>query len=217
MTNIPQELADALSVSLSAITADGELPAAVRRELLRLIETLSSAEHGDAGYLRRVRLAMLCAEEAIDWLNPYANVLTAARTILANGADALAGKYDLVCLERDNGVYHTRVIDLFEHGEAAFVPVYAGMTVFAAINTILYDTNFDAVGENEKNVCPDDWDAGYYGALALSGSAVWEEKGGDASRRLYWRWYLEKAVPRAWDVLAPLPFKRVQANPGQSV
>ncbi len=159
---------------------------------------------------------MLCAEEAIDRLNPYASVLTAARTILANGADALAGKYDLVCLERDNAAYHTRVIDLFGHGEAAFVPVYAGMTVFAAINTILYDTNFDVVGENEKSVRPDDWDAGYYGALAFSGSAVWEEKGGDASRRLYWRWYLESAVPRAWDVLAPLLVKRVQANPAHS-
>lgn len=217
MTNIPQALTDALSAALSAITPDGELPAAVRRELLRLIEALSSDEHVDAGYLRRARLAMLCAEEAIDWLNPYASVLTAARAMLADGADALAGKYDLVCLERDNGVYHTQVIDLFGHGEAAFVPVYAGMTVFAAINTILYDTNFDVVGENEKSVFPDDWDVGYYGALALSGSAVWEEKGGDANRRSYWRWYLESAIPWAWDVLASLPVKRVQPNPEQSV
>lgn len=91
------------------------------------------------------------------------------------------------------------------------------MTVFAAINTILYDTNFDVVGENEKSVFPDDWDVGYYGALALSGSAVWEEKGGDANRRSYWRWYLESAIPWAWDVLASLPVKRVQPNPEQSV
>ncbi|WP_083266059.1 Imm5 family immunity protein [Burkholderia lata] len=217
MTKNPNELTTALSLSLAAITADGELPANTRRDLLRLIEGLSAAEHADAGYLRRARLAMLCAEEVIDRLSPYASVLTAARTILTNGTDALAGKYELARLERDNGEYHTQVIDLFEYGEAAFVPVYAGMTVFAAINTILYDTNFDLVGENEKSVRPDDWDVGYYGSLAISGSAIWEAKGGGASRRSYWRWYLEDAVPRAWDVLAPLQVRPVQVPPGRSV
>ncbi len=160
---------------------------------------------------------MLCAEEAIDRLSPYVNVLTAARTILTNGAAALVGEYELAGLERDNGEYHTKVIDLFEYGEAAFVPVYAGMTVFAAINTILYDTNFDLVGENEKSVRPDDWDVGYYGSLAISGSAVWEAKGGAASRRSYWQWYLKEAVPRAWDVFAPLQVKPVQVSPERSV
>ncbi|KAG8155164.1 Imm5 family immunity protein [Burkholderia catarinensis] len=204
MMNVPQKLADELSSAQALITLDGELPAAVRRGILQLIEELSSAEHADAGYLRRARLAIICAREVVDRLSPYADVLVTARTILASGIAALAGKYDLSVLQRHNDEYHTKVVDLFEHGEVAFVPVYAGMTVFAAINTILYDTNFEVVGENEKSVPPDDWDVGYYGALAVSGSAIWEAKGGAESRRLYWLWYLESALPRAWDVLAPL-------------
>ncbi|WP_179296961.1 Imm5 family immunity protein [Burkholderia ubonensis] len=202
--NIPQELSDVLSSSQALITSDGELPAAARKDILQLIEVLSSAEHANAGHMRRARLAMICAREVVDRLSPYADVLAAARTIFASGIDALAGKCDLTLLERNNGEYHTKVINLFEYGEVAFVPVYAGMTVFSAINTILYDTNFDVVGENEKTVPPDDWDVGYYGALAVSGSAIWEAKGGAESRRSYWLWYLENALPRAWDVFAPL-------------
>lgn len=202
--NVPQKLTDGLSSAQALITPDGELPAPVRRGVLQLIEELSSAEHADAGYLRRARLAIICAGEVVDRLSPYVDVLATARTLLASGIDALAGKHDLSVLQRQNDEYHTKVVDLFEHGEVAFVPVYAGMAVFSAINTILYDTNFDVVGESEKGVPPDDWDAGYYAALAVSGSAIWEAKGGTERRRSYWLWYLQNAVPPAWDVLVPL-------------
>ena len=93
---------------------------------------------------------------------------------------------------------------MLEQREQVFVSVYAGMAVFSAINTILYDTNFDVVGETEQSVPPDDWDAGYYAALAVSGSAIWEAKGGAERRRSYWRLYLQNAIPAAWDVLVPL-------------
>ncbi|WP_081938499.1 Imm5 family immunity protein [Burkholderia pyrrocinia] len=201
---IPQHLSNALSTAATSITAEGELPAAVRKDLLQLIEILSAIEHADAGYLRRARLAVICAREVLGRLSPYVSVLTAAEAILASGIDALSGKCDLATLERTNGEYHTKVIDLFEHGEPVFVSVYAGMAVFSAINTILYDTNFDVVGASEKSVPPDDWGADYYAALAVSGSAIWEATGGAERRRSYWLWYLQNAVPLAWDVLVPL-------------
>ncbi|KWZ31273.1 hypothetical protein WS64_23525 [Burkholderia anthina] len=197
-------MSNALSTAATSITTEGELPATVRKDLLQLIEALSAAEHADAGYLRRARLAVICAREVLGRLSPYASVLTAAETILASGIDALSGQCDLPTLEIANGEYHTKVIDLLEHGESAFVSVYAGMAVFSAINTILYDTNFDVVGETEQSVPPDDWDAGYYAALAVSGSTIWEAKGGAERRRSYWRLYLQNAIPAAWDVLVPL-------------
>ncbi|MCA8107973.1 Imm5 family immunity protein [Burkholderia sp. BCCIQ04A] len=202
--HIPQHLTNALSTAATSITAEGELPAATRKDLLQLIEALSVTEHADAGYLRRARLAVICAREVLGRLSPYPSVLTAAEAILASGIDALSGKCDFPTLEIANGEYHTKVIDLFQHGEPAFVSVYAGMAVFSAMNTILYDTNFDVVGESEQSVPPDDWDAGYYGALAVSGSAIWEAKGGAERRRSYWLWYLQNAAPVAWDVLVPL-------------
>ncbi|MGV2288358.1 Imm5 family immunity protein [Trinickia sp. YCB016] len=204
---IPQQLAVELAAASSSIGQDGELRAISRMNILRLIEALSSTEHASAGYLRRARLAIVCAHEVFERIKPYSNVLADARTMLEKDVMAISGKYDLSRLQKECGDFHTTVIGLFEHGETAFVSAYAGMAVFAAINTILYDTNFDLVGENEKNVPPDDWDVSYYGSLAASGSAIWELKGGEENRRAYWQWYLGEAIPRGWDVLVPLEVK----------
>ncbi|WP_197337258.1 Imm5 family immunity protein [Ralstonia solanacearum] len=201
---IPQKLATSLKAASILITQDGELPAGSRKDILLLIEELSSVEHVDAGYLRRARLALICAREVLGHIKPYEDVHVDALAILERGTAALSGKYALEKLKKENGELHTKVIDLFEHGEVAFVAAYSGMATFAAINTILYDTNFDLVGGDEKGVPPDDWDASYYGSLAVSGSAVWEGKGGIESRADYWRWYLEGAIPQAWDVVSPL-------------
>ncbi|WP_412769925.1 Imm5 family immunity protein [Ralstonia pseudosolanacearum] len=38
----------------------------------------------------------------------------------------------------------------------------------------------------------------------MSGSAVWEGKGGIEGRADYWRWYLDDAIPQAWDVVSQL-------------
>ncbi len=171
--------------------------------MLQLIEALSSAEHVDAGYLRRARLAIVCAMEVLERIDPYRDVVAEARAMVAKGLMALSGKYPLDRLQQECGDFHVKVVDLLEHGEAAYVSTYAGMAVFSAINTVLYDTNFDLVGENELNVPPDEWDASFYGSLAASGSAIWEGKGGMERRRAYWRWYLEQAIPLAWEVLVP--------------
>ena len=74
------------------------------------------------------------------------------------------------------------------------------MACFTAINTIMYDTNFDAVGENEKEISPEDWDPSFYASLAASGGAVWEIKNKVKERFEYWSWYLEVAIPRAWNI-----------------
>ncbi|WP_257786197.1 Imm5 family immunity protein [Burkholderia vietnamiensis] len=145
---------------------------------------------------------MVCAREVLGRLSPYASVLTAAEAILASGVDALSGKCDPATLERTNGEDYMKV-DLFEHGDPAFVSVYASMPIFSAINTILYDTNFDVVGVSEKSVPSDRWGADHYAALAVSGSAIWEATGGAERRRSYWLWYLQNAVPLAWDVFVP--------------
>lgn len=202
--SIPEQLAVELAVASSAIDESGELPSAVRKEVLQLVEKLSFAEHANAGYLRRARLAIICAREVLEHLSRYPARLMDARSILTKGMDALSGKYELRMLQQENGAFHTTVVDLLELGEEAFRSAYAGLTVVAAINTILYDTNFDLLGENEKTIPPDDWDVSYYGSLAASGSAIWEGKGGAENRRAYWRWYLDYAIPRAWDVFAPL-------------
>ncbi|MET3131330.1 hypothetical protein AAKU55_001592 [Oxalobacteraceae bacterium GrIS 1.11] len=199
-TTLPENLVSALDGAKNLITQEGELPAHVRKMLLELIEDLSVVEHSKAGYLRRARLALICAQKTLIHISQYNEVFRSAQDILLKGHFAISGKYDLTSLEKENGNFHTDVIDLQEHGDVAFIPVYAGMACFSAINTILYDTNFEVIGTYEKETSPDDWDAGYYASLAASGSAVWENKNGNMERLIYWRWYLETAIPQAWEV-----------------
>ena len=201
---IPEKLASVIAAWEGLISQDGELPAVERKKILLLVGDLSASEQADAAYLRRARLALICAIEVLDRTELYPDLQSSARAMLQSGIAALSGELDLKLLERENGAFHTKVIDLFEHGESAFSSVYAGMACFAAINTVLYDTNFDLTGRSEKTVSPDDWDASFYASLAVSGSAIWEKKGGVEERRAYWRWYLQTAIPYAWNVVAVL-------------
>jgi hypothetical protein len=199
--NIPKRLEFELATSKNDIKQDGDFPAACREKILRVIEELSIVEHSNAGYLRRSRLALICAQASIVRVAKFENVNKVARAMIQNGQLALLGQCDLKMLEKQNGNFHTEVIDLLEYGDdEALLAVYAGMACFSAINTILYDTNFDLVGKYEKDVPPDDWDPSFYGSLAAAGSASWEMKNGEAERSRYWRWYLETAIPKAWNI-----------------
>ncbi|KPC52550.1 Imm5 family immunity protein [Amantichitinum ursilacus] len=200
MTTTPLLLSGALEAAVQSITDDGELSSVERKRLMQIMEDLSAREHVDAGYLRRARLALLCANEVLDKIQPHSLVYSQALSMLRNGLSALGGNYDLLKLRNDNGVFHTGLIDLFDFGEAAFTSVYAGMACFSAINTILYDVDFELMGRSEKEVPPDDWDASFYAALAKSGSAIWEGKGGGEQRRKFWLWYLQIGIPLCWNV-----------------
>lgn len=89
---IPQRLAASLKAASIFITPDGELPAGSRKDILLLIEELSSVEHVDAGYLRRARLALICAREVLGYIEPYKDVQVDALAMLERGVAALSGK-----------------------------------------------------------------------------------------------------------------------------
>jgi hypothetical protein len=205
---LPKVLSLELQNLSSSLDEAGELPAPSRQALHQLIERLSSEEHVDAGYLRRARLAILCAWKSSDRLHAYPAVLARAESVASNGLLALKGQYELKDLEAENGRLHTEASDLLEEGEHAFTAVYGAMAFFAAINTVLYDINFDILGQKEKSLPADSWDASFFASLAISGSASWEEQGGESERRSFWNWYLTTAVPLAWNVLLPLETAR---------
>lgn len=68
---VPKKLIASLKVASIFITPDGELPAGSRKDIILLIEELSSFESADAGYLRRARLALICAREVLGYIGPY--------------------------------------------------------------------------------------------------------------------------------------------------
>jgi hypothetical protein len=198
---IPASLVSTLQRAALAIDDDGELPSAVRGRIFQQIRVLSDA-HAGAAYLRQARLALACGLEVVGYLKGYPAPLAFAQAMLANGINTLDGLYSLAALQKDNETFQSVVVSLFEEGDAAFSPVYAGLACYSAINAVLHDAT--AVSERGDALPPEDWDVGYYSSLAVSGSAVWEGKGGAAARRTFWYWYLEQAIPGAWDLREPL-------------
>jgi len=189
-----------LTICAEQFTSAGELPAALRKHLLLQVEALSVAEHANAGRLRRARLGILCASRVQNALQVWPELARSVRRALASAVQVLAGELDPASLEQINMRLQPDVVNLLEQGEGAFVAVYAGLSAVAAINTVLYDTDFEAVGENEQEVDPDTWDPSFYASLAACGGAVWENGPDEHLRREFWTWYLHEAVPMAWDV-----------------
>ncbi len=197
---IPPVLLQQLEESKGHITEEGNFPSHFRKAILFLLENLSVIEHEDAGYLRRARLALICAKRVIPLISSIGELRESALAIINNALLALAGEFSMSMLELENERFHTKAVDELHNGESALVSVYAAMASFAAVNTVLFDVDFEKVGIDENVLPPDEWDASFYASIAVSGSAVWERKGGYAERSAFWNWYLQTAIPLAWDV-----------------
>lgn len=203
--NLPEKLSIELKEAESKIDSQGQLSLAVRYQLQKTIEELSLQEHENAGYFRHSRLAIACAHKNIALLDRYPAARKMADAILTNAALALSSQFELPTLESQNNKLHTEIINLINLGEAALQAVYAGMACFAACGTVLYGVDLEAqpTDQGEIDIDPDDWDAAFYGSLAESGSAAWENKGGQEARAAYWAWYLKKAVPFSFFIENP--------------
>jgi hypothetical protein len=201
---IPNELSEFLSSSESFIDKNGELPAIRRKEMHLLVEKLSTQEHDDAGYYRRAKLAIACAYLSLNYLKAHKTAFDLAENILEKSILTLQSQFDIKELESLNGYLYTASTNLTDQDEPDFKAVYAGFACFSAANVVLYDTNFDILGSNEKESDPSDWEASYYASLAHCGGAIWEGVGDIDKRKEFWIWYLQVAMPFAWDMKKPL-------------
>jgi hypothetical protein len=61
-----------------------------------------------------------------------------------------------------------------------------------------YDNNFD-LNLNDGDVDSDELDSSYHAALAWAEGNVWSPESDRAKRREFWLWWLDEAVPNAWD------------------
>jgi hypothetical protein len=202
--NTPEILLNELKRAELHLGDDGELPAIHRKEIHELIQNLSINNHKDAGYYVRAKLAITCACSCINKLDTYASVKEVADELLKKAVLALQSKFDMKELETLNGRLHTSANNLIDQDAPDFKAVYAAFACVAAVNTVLYDVDFDQLGLSEVESAPDDWDASFYASLSHCGGATWEDVGDSIERKKFWLWYLNKAVPHAWTTTTPL-------------
>src|ERR1019366_29473 len=83
------------------------------------------------------------------------------------------------------------------------VAVAVGYAAAQSVTTALSDERFDPAAldtvVSDQDLDPYQWDASFYASVAYAGSAPWEEKPHTNRRREFWTWFLEVAVPAAWD------------------
>ena len=200
---IPVELVKLLDGLRTRLDSNGELSSRFRAELHETIERLSANEHLDAGYLRRSRLALICATNSLTYLDSSVDeveIEKISREIILHSKVALQGRFEMKDLEIENDKLFKLINNRISSGDIQLRALYAGMACYAAVNTVLYDGRAESSPDAEINTSPDEWPACFYASLAASGSACWENKGGEFERRKFWDWYLVDAVPKAWDV-----------------
>lgn len=201
--NTPHELSQLLVDTEKTIDQHGELPAANRLILHRAMDALLTNIHSNAGHYTRAKLGVVCGYSSLFLLDVYQDRKSKATQLLQHAELMLQGKYDPDTLEIENETQYADSVNLMNL-EKPFVPaIYASFACSAAVNIVLYDSDFETLGISEKIAAPSDWDASFYASIAHCGGAVWEGVGDNQIRKSFWLWYLHQAIPFAWDTSQP--------------
>jgi hypothetical protein len=199
MSKIPKELFEVLSNAEASINAQGELTAENRLIIHEVMEKLLSQIHENAGHYTRAKLAIACAYSSLYLLESHAREKCEADFLLKNSVETLSGHYEVDKLENENEILYARCVDMVSNSNFSAQVIYASFACNAAANTVLYDNDFASLGVSEKIAAPEDWDASFYSSIAHCGAATWEGTGDNDKRKKFWVWYLNAAIPYAWD------------------
>jgi hypothetical protein len=84
-----------------------------------------------------------------------------------------------------------------------FASIYVGFAAANTVTTALNDERFHPLNIEDHllddDLDPYQWDASFYAAGAYAGGFTWEEGSSVVRRREFWEWYLDEAVPLAWN------------------
>ncbi|GIG22089.1 hypothetical protein Cch01nite_28130 [Cellulomonas chitinilytica] len=200
--DLPPTLVSGLVRAAAAIDADGELPAAARGRLHRLLEDAARRTHPEAGRYLRAKLAVTCAYAALPVLREHPGLHAEAERLTAAAAAVMRGELGTDVLADLHDEASARANGLF--GTVDPRAVHALLACVAAVATVLYDPPLDELSVPEKEADPTVWESSFYASLAWTGGATWEGIGDPQVRARFWEWYLLVAVPFAWDVDSPL-------------
>jgi hypothetical protein len=204
MSNPSPELATILRRTEASLSVNGELLATQRLVLHQELDTLLSAIHANAGRYTRAKLGLTCAYSCLGMLDQYSDVASQAARLLHHAERAMQGDFNADTLEEENEEFQSAATALLSVDNLYVPALYAAYACVAAVNIVLYDSDFETLGTNEQILPPDEWDASFCSSLAHCGGAVWDNDGDAHIRREFWLWYLTCAIPFAWDTGATL-------------
>jgi hypothetical protein len=198
---------EAASEALAA-NADGELILPRRKRIWtalgpRLVEG-ARATRG-VGLTRRTTLAGLCVRRVLElWTQAWPQNERPVQ-MLSIAEQYLNESLDFTQAWNSKNMFWGELEKMLYEGEH-LIELNVGFAAANVVTTALNDERFDPQ-QIEADVMDDDldpyeWDASLYASAAAAGGFTWET-GSDATRRReFWQWYLNEAVPGAWEAAA---------------
>jgi len=182
----------------------GELILPIRKSILKhLGEHLeNSNEHAliNNGLKRRIKLAVLCVEYVMPIWNEVAPEDTTPQDLIKSIDTYLLGKVEWKTLWNMQNSFWTTLENYSM--EARFkTAAYVGFAAINAVVVALFDEETEELDDDGNVILDQDldlftWDTSFYAAAAYSENEPEENK--IQKRREFWLWYLNDAVPLAY-------------------
>jgi hypothetical protein len=162
-----------------------------------------------AGWQRRVKMGILTVQHLLSiWQEQYPQDEGPQRMLLL-AEQVVEDKinHDAAGSESDN--YWTLLSDLGviedDSKPAEVLPFLVGMAAARVVRTARLD--YQMVLFNDPNELDTErdawmWDESYLGAMAYAGGAVWVTGSSSERRREFWQWWLDQAVPSAYEAVS---------------
>jgi hypothetical protein len=177
----------------SSINERGEPAYKTRVELLRSLDEAPSAT--TLGWQRRSSLAIACARECAGfWVGVGSEIELGP--VLEFAQQCMHERRMFAELANVAENLNVEVDDAFAAGESHFRAAYAGFATVTAARTVARDEMLDDSVEGEETLAVPHWGSAFWASCAFAGGAVWEDESDDDTRRRFWLWYLDTAIPR---------------------
>jgi len=208
MTQIPPDLIDAIRRAPSEAVRKGpnhDLLLGRRRQVYRAIGKRCepfSLNPDCVGQLRRANLAIISIEKS----DPALGEMSSSRQI---PVARIENRKWIPCRHCFAGEGRTRKRCMWQHcddfsttDQEVLICIEVGYGAAQVISVALDDEIFDENGADaeitDRDVDPHDLDVACSAASVYANGPVWVPTSDPGRRRLFWEWWLEEAVPRAW-------------------
>jgi Immunity protein Imm5 len=98
-----------------------------------------------------------------------------------------------------------QLLDLGNNNEELQSILGVGFAALQALSVALQDEQFDeseiTLDTKDQDSDPETLDASYFAAAAFAHGTIWEEQSSSSKRRAFWEWWLNEAVPLAWNAI----------------
>ncbi|MEH1999596.1 MAG: Imm5 family immunity protein [Nostoc sp.] len=163
------------------------------------------AAFGENGHIRRTALALSTVRQVLPIWNQRFSNDDRPQQVITLAEKVISGNVSKAFAEKESQHLWREMQQLgYDDSGMAFT---VGCAAVASLDTAIFDENFDP-DEIDFNLTDDrdteGNDAAFFAACAYANGAVWETISGksDSAKRLeFWSWWLNVAVPSAWEAI----------------